>query len=169
MNCKVSPRNYRNTLVDASRHTHQTLYYEGPRGKAELKVTEVVTSSKLKGVELTESHHVEAYRSMDQCFCPKKRKELVLFGECECRGSLLNFLESRPVKLSVSSENRKYKGSKARLLVESTSSGSWCSAAPFFQTLQSVGVHAFLHVITLTVRPGTGCEPGILMHSFSWT
>lgn len=123
MNCKVSPRNYRNTLVDASRHTHQTLYYEGPRGKAELKVTEVVTSSKLKGVELTESHHVEAYRSMDQCFCPKKRKELVLFGECECRGSLLNFLESRPVKLSVSSENRKYKGSKARLLVESTSSG----------------------------------------------
>lgn len=136
-------------LVDASCHTHQTHYYEGPRGKTDLKATEVVTSSKLKGVELTESHHVEAYRSMDQCFYPKKRKELVLFGECKCWESLLNFLA---VKLSMSSENRNYKGSNARLVVESTSSEIVVFSSTFLSNSAEYRIACF------SARTNTDCQ-----------
>ncbi|KAF3859148.1 hypothetical protein F7725_021547 [Dissostichus mawsoni] len=99
------------SLVDASRHIHQTIEVlsamKDNGGKTELKVTAGITSGQFKGVDMREtqpkikksqfyqsiidnltrrlpdSELVTMLKPMDQHFWPKDRRELVLFGESE--------------------------------------------------------------------------------------
>ncbi|KAK1896134.1 Ribose-phosphate pyrophosphokinase [Dissostichus eleginoides] len=128
------------SLVDASRHIHQTIEVlsatNNKDGKTELKVKAGITSGQFKGVDIREtqpkvkksqfyqsiidnltrrlpdSELVTMLKPMDQHFWPKERTELVLFGKVRW-GSLLNFSESPQLKLSVSSETGNY-NNKAR-------------------------------------------------------
>ncbi|KAI9541134.1 hypothetical protein NQZ68_033594 [Dissostichus eleginoides] len=99
------------SLVDASRHIHQTIEVlsvtKDNDGKTELKVKAGITSGQFKGVDIREtqpkvkksqfyqsiidnltrrlpdSELVTMLKPMDQHFWPKERTELVLFGESE--------------------------------------------------------------------------------------
>lgn len=99
------------SLVDASRHIHQTIEVldamKDQGGETEMKVKDDITSGQFKGVDLTEmqpkirksqfyqsiidnltrrlpdSELVTMLKPIDQHFWPKERTELVLFGERE--------------------------------------------------------------------------------------